>query len=154
MAIAAGQSNMSRCVVLGRGFNYATAREWALKLKEVAGVLADPYSSADFQHGPLSLVEPGFAVLAVASSGPAAADMGPLLRRLRDEQGAELLVISDAAELRRAATYSLSLPSGVAEWLTPIVSIVPAQLHAYHLALARKRDPEAPRHLRKVTLTR
>jgi glucosamine--fructose-6-phosphate aminotransferase (isomerizing) len=117
-------------------------------------VLADPYSSADFQHGPLSLVEPGFAVLAVASSGPAAADMGPLLRRLRDEQGAELLVISDAAELRRVATYSLSLPSGVAEWLTPIVSIVPAQLHAYHLALARKRDPEAPRHLRKVTLTR
>jgi glutamine---fructose-6-phosphate transaminase (isomerizing) len=153
-AIARAQAAMSRCVVLGRGFNYATAREWALKLKEVAGVLADPYSSADFQHGPLSIVEPGFAVLAVASSGPAAADMGPLLRRLRDEQGAELLVISDAADLRQAATYSLALPEGVAEWLTPIVSIVPAQLHAYHMALARKRDPETPRHLRKVTLTR
>jgi glucosamine--fructose-6-phosphate aminotransferase (isomerizing) len=153
-AVTRKQGEMSRCVVLGRGFNYATAREWALKLKEVAGVLADPYSAADFQHGPLSLIEPGFAVLAVATSGPAAADMAAMLQRLRDEHGAELLVISDVPELRRGATYSLALPDGVAEWLSPIVSIVPAQLHAYHVALARKRDPEAPRHLRKVTLTR
>ena len=57
---------MSQCVVLGRGFNYATAFEWALKLKELTYVIAEPYSSADFQHGPIAVVEGGFPVLAVA----------------------------------------------------------------------------------------
>ena len=51
---------MSQCVVLGRGFNYATAFEWALKLKELTYVIAEPYSSADFQHGPIAMVEGGF----------------------------------------------------------------------------------------------
>jgi glucosamine--fructose-6-phosphate aminotransferase (isomerizing) len=151
--IAQTQVSMTRCVVLGRGFNYATAREWALKLKEVAGVLADPYSSADFQHGPLSIVEPGFPVLAVAPSGPSVGDIAPLLRRLTEEQGAEPLVISDARDFDVPSGHRLAMPAGVPEWLTPMVAIVPAQLHAYHLALAKKRDPEAPRHLRKVTLT-
>ena len=54
--------------MLGRGFEYATAREWALKLKELAQVAADPYSAADFQHGPLALVEPGYLVLAVGAT--------------------------------------------------------------------------------------
>jgi len=152
--IARQQVEMTRCVVLGRGFNYATAREWALKLKEIAGVLADPYSSADFQHGPLSLVESGFAVLAVAPSGPTMSDVGELLGRLRDEQGADSVVLSDARELEPVASHRIPMPPDVPEWLTPIVAIVPAQLHAYHLALAKRRDPEAPRHLRKVTLTR
>ena len=57
---------MSQCVVLGRGFNYATAFEWALKLKELTYTIAEPYSSADFQHGPIAMVEGGFPVLAVA----------------------------------------------------------------------------------------
>jgi glutamine---fructose-6-phosphate transaminase (isomerizing) len=153
-AIARDQEGMSRCVVLGRGYNYATAREWALKLKEIAGVMADPYSAADFQHGPLSLVEPGFAVLGVVTTGPAASDVTALLSRLREEHGADVLVISDMPEPGGAGSRSLQLPAGVPEWLSPIVSIVPAQLHAYHLALARKRDPETPRHIRKITLTR
>jgi glucosamine--fructose-6-phosphate aminotransferase (isomerizing) len=60
---------MSQCVVLGRGFNYATAFEWALKLKELTYLIAEPYSSADFQHGPIAMVEGGFPILAVAPSG-------------------------------------------------------------------------------------
>ena len=62
-------------MVLARGFQYATAREWALKLKELAYVMADPYSGADFEHGPIALVEPGFRALAVATAGPLLADM-------------------------------------------------------------------------------
>ena len=60
---------MQQCVVLGRGFNYATAYEWALKLKELTYVEAEPYSSADFQHGPIALVARGFPVMAVESKG-------------------------------------------------------------------------------------
>lgn len=139
------------CAVLGRGFHYATAREWALKLKELAYVLADPYSAADFQHGPIALVQEGFPVLAVATAGPALDGMAALLRRLRDTR-ASLLVLSDAADV--AALGDGVLLPAVPEWLSPLVAIVPAQLFAYHLARARGLDPEAPRNLSKVTLTR
>ena len=56
--IAADMAQMDHCVILGRGYHYATAREWSLKLKELSYTLADPYSSADFIHGPLALIEP------------------------------------------------------------------------------------------------
>jgi glutamine---fructose-6-phosphate transaminase (isomerizing) len=143
---------MAGCVVLGRGFEYATAREWALKVKELARVLADPYSAADFQHGPLALIEPGFPVLAVATHGVAASGMSELLQRLRDDHGADVVAITDDAGLRADAV--LPVPAGVPDWLSPIVSIVPGQLFAAHLARARGLDPDAPRHIRKVTLTR
>jgi glucosamine--fructose-6-phosphate aminotransferase (isomerizing) len=141
------------CVVLGRGFQYATAREWALKLKEVSGIFADPYSAADYEHGPISLAAEGTPVLAVASSGPTLPGLLDLLRRLTGI-GAELLVISDAAEARSLAGRSLALPASMPEWLAPIVAILPCQLFAYHLAVARGLDPETPPNLRKVTLTR
>ena len=67
----------------GRGFEYATAREWALKLKELAQVFADPYSAADFLHGPIALVQPGIPVLVLAPEGAAAAGQIELLRDLR-----------------------------------------------------------------------
>lgn len=140
-------------VVLGRGFEYATAREWALKLKELARLLADPYSSADFQHGPLALLERGSPVFAIAPSGPPAVDLVALLVRLRDEFGVELLVLSDRDDALALGT-PLRLPSGIPDWLMPVVSIVPGQLVAYHLARARGLDPDSPRHIRKVTRTR
>src|SRR5215211_412856 len=85
---------MSQCVVLGRGFNYATAFEWALKLKELTYLIAEPYSSADFQHGPIAMVEGGFPVLAVAPRGKVHDSMREMLTRLRKEKEAELVVIS------------------------------------------------------------
>ena len=81
--------------MIARGFEYATAREWALKLKELGQVFADPYSAADFQHGPLALVEPGVPVLAVARAGAPEADLVALLGRLRTDLDAALMVLSD-----------------------------------------------------------
>ena len=78
--IAADQARADRALVIARGFEYATAREWALKLKELGRVFADPYSSADFQHGPLALVEPGVPVLAVSRAGAPEADLVALAR--------------------------------------------------------------------------
>ena len=101
VAAAAGElADRAACVVVGRGYEYATAREWALKLKELAHVVADPYSAADFRHGPVALVDEGFPVLAVAPSGRPAADMVALVTRLRDELGASVLVLSDVPETR------------------------------------------------------
>jgi glucosamine--fructose-6-phosphate aminotransferase (isomerizing) len=142
-----------RLIVVGRGYEYATARELALKLKELARIAADPYSAADFLHGPLALAEPGHPILAIAPSGAAAADVDSLLARL-GELGVERIVLSDREEALALGPVGIRLPGGIPDWLMPIVSIVPGQLLARHLAIARGLDPEAPRWIGKVTLTR
>jgi glutamine---fructose-6-phosphate transaminase (isomerizing) len=152
--IAESHREMSQCVVLGRGYNYCTAQEWALKLKELAYVFADPYSSADFQHGPIAIVEKGFHVLAIAPQGAVHDDLLALLGRLRGEHGAELLVVSDSEAALAVGRAVLRLPPGLPEWLTPLTAIVPAQLYGYHLTRAKGYDTESPRSIRKVTLTR
>jgi len=144
---------MSQCVVLGRGFNYATAFEWALKLKELTYLIAEPYSSADFQHGPIAMVEGGFPVLAVAPNGKVHETMRDMLTGLRQEKDAELVVISDDAKILALAQSPIQLPPQIPEWLTPLVSIIPAQLFACHLTGVKGYDPEKPRSITKVTET-
>ena len=144
---------MRQCVVLGRGFNYCTAFEWALKLKELTYTIAEPYSSADFQHGPIAMVEGGFPVLAVAPRGMVFDTMLEMLGRLRGDQSAELVVISDDKRALSLAQSPIPLPAGIPEWLTPIVGILPAQLFAYHLTRAKGLNPDKPRIIGKVTET-
>jgi glucosamine--fructose-6-phosphate aminotransferase (isomerizing) len=144
---------MSRCVVLGRGFNYATAFEWALKLKELTYLTAEPYSSADFQHGPIAMVEGGFPILAVAPNGKVYDSMKEMLTRLRQQKEAELVVISDNADVLALAQSPIQLPPQIPEWLTPLVSIIPAQLFACHLTDVKGYDTETPRSITKVTET-
>ena len=144
---------MRQCVVLGRGYNYATAFEWSLKLKELTYVVAEPYSSADFQHGPIAIVEHGFPVMAVAPHGPVFADMEQILQRLSQDHQAELLLISNDAALLKSATSAIHLPTELPEWLSPLVSIVPAQLFSYYLTMVKGFNTEAPRGLNKVTRT-
>jgi glucosamine--fructose-6-phosphate aminotransferase (isomerizing) len=151
--IAADMSHMNRCVILGRGYHYATAREWALKLKELSYTLADPYSSADFIHGPLALIEAGFPTFCVAPRGATEGDMAEVIERLGGELEARLLIVSDDEALRARGTWSLPLPMDLPEWLMPIVSIVPGQLHARNVTIAKGGDPERPRSIRKVTRT-
>ncbi len=151
--IAARYRYMHQCVVLGRGFNYSTAFEWSLKLKELAYVLAEPYSSADFLHGPIAMVERGFPVMAVAPAGQVFDSMIELLQRLHDEQQAELLVLSDHPQALALARSPVQLPAGIPEWVTPLVAIVAAQLFAMYLTQEKGFDTEAPRSIHKVTET-
>lgn len=144
---------MQHCIVLSRGYNYASAFEWALKLKELTYTLADPYSSADFMHGPLALIQEGFPVLVINPTGSVFTSTYELAKKLRDEFRAELVVISDSDEMLELAAMPIRLPAGIPEWLSPLVSILPAQLFTYHLASARGFDTEAPRAIRKVTET-
>jgi glucosamine--fructose-6-phosphate aminotransferase (isomerizing) len=145
--------NMHLCVVLGRGFNYCTAFEWALKLKELTYTIAEPYSSADFQHGPIAMVEGGFPVMAVVPSGKVFDSMREMLENLHGEKNAEMVVISDNERALSLANTQISLPVGIPEWLSPIVSIIPAQLFAYHLTYVKGLNPENPRNIGKVTET-
>ena len=145
---------IDQTVVLGRGFNYATAFEWALKLKELTYIIAEPYSSADFAHGPIAMVESGYPVLAVAARGKVFDSMLEMLKRLRSDIAAELVVISNDRKALLLAQVPLQIPVDTPEWLSPLVSILLAQLFAYHLTLAKGYNTEQPRSIRKVTETK
>lgn len=145
---------ITQAVVLGRGFNYATAFEWALKLKELAYINAEPYSSADFAHGPIAMVESGYPVFAVAPKGKVFASMLDMVRRLREGMSAELVVVSNDRKALALAQVPMPIPPDIPEWLSPLVSILPAQLFAYHLTAAKGYDTERPRTIRKVTRTK
>ena len=144
---------MEQCVVLGRGYNYATAFEWALKLKELTYVEAEPYSSADFQHGPVAMVARGFPVMAVIPEGKVLASMMEFLSHLQNDLLAELVVISNFPKALSMAQTPFTIPENVPEWLSPLVSIIPAQLLSYHLTIAKGYDAEKPRTINKVTET-
>lgn len=144
---------MDRCAVIGRGFNYSTAFEVALKIKELTRTVTEPYSSADFRHGPVAMVRDGFPVIFVAPKGSTYEDVYGLAMDVRG-LGAELLVISDDIDLLSLAHLAMLLPPGLPEWLTPIIAILPGQLFAMSLAEAKGLDPDSPIGLKKVTETK
>lgn len=144
---------METCVVLGRGYNYATAFEIALKLKELNYLVAESYSSADFMHGPIAVVGSGFPAMVIAPAGKMFDTMRGFSLELKS-RGAELLIISDRQDLLDEAVTPLPLPESVPEWLSPIVAVVPGQLFALHLTLTKGHDPDQPQGLQKVTITR
>ncbi len=146
-------AHATECVVLGRGYNYATAFEIALKLKELTYIVAEPYSSADFRHGPVAVVERGFPTIVVAPQGAVYDDIIALAHELVDRE-AELFVISEQEEPLQLARVPVKLPVALPEWLSPFTCVVPGQLLALHVTLAKGYDPDHPRGLTKVTETR
>ncbi len=145
---------MEQCVVIGRGYNYSTAFEWSLKLKELTYIVAEPYSSADFMHGPIAIVERGFPVMVVAPDGKVFPELLSVLETLHDKHQPNLLVLSNRAEALALADVKIPLPQDMPEWLSPLVSIIPAQLFSYYLTKVKGLDTEKPRGLQKVTHTR
>ena len=143
---------MDHAAVVGRGLNYATAFEFALKLMETCYVVAERFSSADFLHGPIAMVEASFPVFLFAPSGvtwPGTGEMIEKLTRLK----AETLVITDRSNRDAAAGEAIALPMELDELYTPIPYIIPAQLFAARLAEEKNLDPDQPRTLSKVTRT-
>jgi glucosamine--fructose-6-phosphate aminotransferase (isomerizing) len=157
-AAAAAHRSMQEAVVLGRGFNLSTALEWALKLKELAYVRAQGYSTADFQHGPAASLEPGGTVLAVCAGGAMLDELQDLLNRLSATRKADVVrLVGDGARGEAPGGApgegTMRFADTLPEWLSPLAAIVPIQLFCYHLARERGLDYEAPRGLHKVTLT-
>jgi glucosamine--fructose-6-phosphate aminotransferase (isomerizing) len=141
-----------RCAVVGRGPNYATAFEAALKIKELTAVAAEPYSPADLMHGPVAVLGPGSPLLAVAVEGPALESVMDAVAEA-SSRGARCLLLSDCADARCGAGDALVRLARVPEWLSPLVAVLPAQSLATELAGARGVDVDVPFGLRKVTRT-
>jgi glucosamine--fructose-6-phosphate aminotransferase (isomerizing) len=152
---------MNHAAVVGRGLNYANAFEFALKLMETCYVVAERFSSADFLHGPVAIVEPSFPVFLFSPPGVT----WPAMKEVREKleaRGAETLVITDRSnrEAAPAGTRAVCVPARLAyrgplpeDVYTPIPYIIPAQLFAAHLAPEKGLDADRPRGLTKVTQT-
>ena len=143
---------MENCVVVGRGLAYANAYEFALKLMETCYVVAERFSSADFLHGPVAMIERHFPVILFAPPGVMLEGTKNLIARLQ-ELRADTLAITGDLETAATCTRSIIMPREINEFLTPIPYIIPAQLFAALLAEAKGLDPDAPRSLSKVTRT-
>jgi glucosamine--fructose-6-phosphate aminotransferase (isomerizing) len=143
---------MENCVVVGRGLLYGNAYELALKLMETCYVVAERFSSADFLHGPLAMVERHFPIILFAPPGVTRRSTRELMARL-GELRADTLVITDDKEIAATATRSIVMPEAISEFLAPIPYIIPGQLFAALLADAKGLDPDTPRSLAKVTRT-
>jgi glucosamine--fructose-6-phosphate aminotransferase (isomerizing) len=140
--------------VIGRGFAFPPALEIALKLKETSYTRAEPFSAADFLHGPVALVEPSYAALLVDVGGHSTGSALELARAIRERGGQPALVRAGELEALELEVPNLSLRVPVREPFAPIVALVLGQLLAVELALALGFDPSRPRGLRKVTSTR
>jgi glucosamine--fructose-6-phosphate aminotransferase (isomerizing) len=140
----------ARVVTTGRGYAYPTAREAALKLMETSYLPALAFSGADLLHGPLAMTDPDVPVLAVVGDGPAGTAMREVLTRL-DERRADVVAIGPSAI--DGVALRLATPA-VDERHAPLLDILPLQRLALALARGRGEDPDAPRGLNKVTITR
>ena len=143
---------MRQCAVVARGLNYANAFEMALKLMETCYVVAERFSSADFLHGPIAMVEQNFPVFLFMPPGKIFRDAVEMVRRLRG-LGAETLAITSAEAKVPAATRVIRVPGAMPEIYSPIPYIIPGQIFAALLAEVKGIDPDHPRSLRIVTKT-
>jgi glucosamine--fructose-6-phosphate aminotransferase (isomerizing) len=138
--------------VIGRGYNYATAFEISLKIKELNKIVAEPYSSADFRHGPIATIQKDFPVILISPKDCVYHDLMNLLSDLR-VKGAEVIMISDTEDHSSEVNLMFKLPTGIPEWLKPILAVIPGQLFSYRLASEKGLDPDNPPGLKKVTQT-
>lgn len=144
--------NGTRAIVLGRGFNFSTAEELALKLMETSYVMARAWSVADFEHGPIAVVEAGIPIVVVDGGGAVATSMGSIRERVGGK-GCPVVQLVDGKMSDIDPSTTVQVASGLPEELTPISLAVLAQLLAYRVAVARGFDPDSPREIRKVTRT-
>jgi glutamine---fructose-6-phosphate transaminase (isomerizing) len=151
--IALPFASVGRMFVVGRGIQFGTAREIALKLLETCRVAAEPLTATDLAHGPVAALDPLFPVWTIASEDQTLPAVVEAAERVR-LAGATLVASGDAADKLAGAAYALPVPSPPSPLLSPLLSVVPGQLFALELARAKGLDPDRPEGLTKVTLAR
>jgi glucosamine--fructose-6-phosphate aminotransferase (isomerizing) len=150
-ALAVPFAYAGRMFVVGRGSEFATAREIALKLLETCRVAAEPLTATDLAHGPVAALDPLFPVWAIASDDATLPAVLEAVERAR-AAGATVLASGTAAEAVAGAEFVLPVPRPAEPLLAPLLSVLPGQLFAWALARAKGLDPDEPRGLSKITL--
>ncbi len=143
---------MEHCVVVGRGLNYSTAHELTIKLMETCYVIADCFSSADFWHGPIAIVQRHLPMILFAPPGKVFPDLLKLARKLQ-ELKADTTIVSSEQTILRHASCGLSIPIQIPDLYSPIPYIIPGQILAARLSVLKGLSPDRPRGLHKITKT-
>lgn len=134
---------------LGRGYNYPVALEGALKLKEISYIHAEGYPAAEMKHGPIALIDEEMPVVVIAPKRGHYDKILSNIQEIKARRGKIISVITEGdTDIRRLSDYCIEIPDAE-ECLVPILSVVPLQLLAYHIAIAKGRDVDQPRNLAK-----
>ena len=136
-------------IYLGRGYNYPTALEGALKLKEISYIHAEGYPAAEMKHGPIALVDSEMPVVVIAPTDSLYDKIISNVRQVKARGGTVVAIITKGNEtMKEIADHCLEVPD-VPECLTPLVVSVPLQLIAYYIAINKRRNVDQPRNLAK-----
>jgi glucosamine--fructose-6-phosphate aminotransferase (isomerizing) len=144
---------MNECFVLARGINYAVALECALKIQETTYIRAKAFASSDFYHGPLALIDRNIPVIVFIPEGPSFKDSLQMMKKL-EENGIDIIAVSNCEDILSASNCRLAIPHTKNDIISPYPNVVISQLFACKLALAKGLNPDKPRRLNKVTITR
>jgi glucosamine--fructose-6-phosphate aminotransferase (isomerizing) len=147
-ALAARLARHSSFFYLGRGYDYAVALEAALKLKEISYLHAEAYPAGEMKHGPLALVEPGVAVVGFCTQPATNEKMVSNLKEVKAREGTIVVVVREGEAVPDCADAVIAVPATL-DALIPIVTMVPMQLLAYHVARERGCEIDQPRNLAK-----
>lgn len=144
---------MKECFVLARGINYSIALESALKIQETTYIRAKAFATSDFHHGPFAMVERDMPVIVFAPEGPSATDISEMLDKLKNS-GADILVVSNNKDLLLKGDCNIEIPKNLSDYTSPFINVAVAQMFACKLSILKGLNPDAPRGLNKVTITR
>jgi glucosamine--fructose-6-phosphate aminotransferase (isomerizing) len=139
--------------VLSRGINYPIALEGALKIQETTYVKAKGYAISDFHHGPFAMTEENTPFVVFAPEGPSLPDAREMIEKLKSV-GAEIIIVTNVDDLSDDGALIFNIPKTSNDMVTPFYNVVWAQMFACQLALAKGQNPDQPRGLNKVTITR
>jgi glucosamine--fructose-6-phosphate aminotransferase (isomerizing) len=134
---------------LGRGINYPIALEGALKLKEISYIHAEGYPAGEMKHGPIALIDEELPVVVITPRGPAYEKTLNNLEEVRTRQGKVIAIATQGDDLIGGLADDLFLIPDVVDWLQPLLTVLPLQLIAYHVADRKGTDVDQPRNLAK-----
>jgi glucosamine--fructose-6-phosphate aminotransferase (isomerizing) len=147
--VAAAYAGVRNALYLGRGYNFPVALEGALKLKEISYVHAEGYPAAEMKHGPIALIDENMPVVFVAPRDAVYQKIVSNVQEVKARQGRVIAVVTEGdEEITALADHTFTIPR-TADMLTPVLSVIPLQLFAYHIAVLRGCDVDKPRNLAK-----
>ena len=136
-------------IYLGRGYNFPVAMEGALKLKEISYIHAEGYPAAEMKHGPIALISQEMPVVVVAPHCGTYEKVVSNIQEIKARKGRVIAVVTEGDELvSKIADYCIEVPA-TEECLTPLLTVIPLQLLAYHIAVVKGCDVDQPRNLAK-----
>ena len=139
----------SNCIYLGRGYNFPVALEGALKLKEISYIHAEGYPAAEMKHGPIALISNEMPIIAIATQSDTYEKVISNIQEIKARKGRIISIVTEGDEVvRKLSSYSIEVPK-TETCLTPLLSVIPLQLLAYHIAVVKGCDVDQPRNLAK-----